>query len=304
MSIPEGNRKAERTGDRLSLLRNHPLFRDLPPPVIERLGSYMKTRRVARGTTIFAKGDPGSGLMGVLAGTIKHRTPTNSGASVARCTRAGGLPRALAIASFLIYASTIFALPQVRDTAYCCEQTSFAAAVSNIVYGSRIGSMYTGVFDMFMTRFTQPFPKTLDEIRAELPAQPVGQLSPTTLDANGVGYPLVATAAFRLFGFHWWAPIAVMLTLMAASMAAFLRRFPPILVTLYFCGLTLMLFTVLVSDPAMRMQISVGSAAAKPATPLLSLHRTFRAKRACVAMRREIGRNLLIVGTLLGRWWR
>jgi hypothetical protein len=28
--------------------------------------------RVARGTTIFAKGDPGSGLMGVLAGTIKH----------------------------------------------------------------------------------------------------------------------------------------------------------------------------------------------------------------------------------------
>jgi len=47
------------------------LFRDLPPPVIEHVGSYMKTRRVARGTTIFAKGDPGTGLMGVLAGTVK-----------------------------------------------------------------------------------------------------------------------------------------------------------------------------------------------------------------------------------------
>ena len=71
MSIPEGNRKAERTRDSLPLLRNHPLFRQLPPPVIEHLGSYMKTPRVARGTTIFAKGGPGSGLMGVLAGTVK-----------------------------------------------------------------------------------------------------------------------------------------------------------------------------------------------------------------------------------------
>ena len=71
MSIPGGNRPTERTRDKLSLLRNHSLFRDLPPPVIEHLGSYMKTRRVARGTTIFAKGDPGTGLMGVLSGTVK-----------------------------------------------------------------------------------------------------------------------------------------------------------------------------------------------------------------------------------------
>src|SRR6516225_5445185 len=52
------------------------LFRDLPPPVIEHVGSYMKTRRVARGTTIFAKGDPGTGLMGVLAGTVKVSVAT------------------------------------------------------------------------------------------------------------------------------------------------------------------------------------------------------------------------------------
>jgi len=71
MSIPGGKRPAERPRDRLSLLRNHPLFRDLPPTVIEHLGSYMKTRRVARGTSIFAKGDPGTGLMGVFAGTVK-----------------------------------------------------------------------------------------------------------------------------------------------------------------------------------------------------------------------------------------
>jgi hypothetical protein len=164
----------------------------------------------------------------------------------------------LAVASFLIYAATVFALPQVRDSRYCCEQSSFAAAVSNIVYGSRVGSMYMGVFDLFTRHSTEPLPQALKEIGAELPAQPPGKLSPTTLDGNGVGYPLVATAAFRLFGFHWWAPVAMMLILMGSSMAAFLRRFPPTLVTLYFSGLTMMLFTILVWDPGWRANIAVG----------------------------------------------
>jgi CRP/FNR family cyclic AMP-dependent transcriptional regulator len=82
MSIPGGKRPAERPRDRLSLLRNHPLFRDLPPTVIERLGSYMKTRRVARGTSIFAKGDPGTGLMGVLAGAVKVSVASAEGKDV------------------------------------------------------------------------------------------------------------------------------------------------------------------------------------------------------------------------------
>src|SRR4029077_16981855 len=71
MPSPGAKQHGDRTRDKLSLLRSHPLFRDLPPAVIEHLGSYMKTRRVARGTSIFAKGDPGSGLMGVLAGAVK-----------------------------------------------------------------------------------------------------------------------------------------------------------------------------------------------------------------------------------------
>jgi CRP-like cAMP-binding protein len=59
------------SSDRLALLRNHPLFRELPAPVIDRLGSYMTRKTVPRGTTIFTKGDPGTGLMGVLSGTVK-----------------------------------------------------------------------------------------------------------------------------------------------------------------------------------------------------------------------------------------
>jgi len=82
MSMPGGKQAVERTRDKLSLLRNHPLFGDLPPAVIEHLGSYMKTRKVARGATIFAKGDPGTGLMGVLAGSVKVSVASTEGKDI------------------------------------------------------------------------------------------------------------------------------------------------------------------------------------------------------------------------------
>jgi len=75
-------RPAERVRDKLSLLRNHPLFGDLPPAVIEHLGSYMKTRKVTRGSTIFSKGDPGSGLMGVLSGMVKVSVASSEGKDI------------------------------------------------------------------------------------------------------------------------------------------------------------------------------------------------------------------------------
>jgi CRP-like cAMP-binding protein len=59
------------SGDRVTLLRNHPLFRSLPESVIEHLASYLTRKTVKRGTQIFAKGDPGNGLMAVLAGNVK-----------------------------------------------------------------------------------------------------------------------------------------------------------------------------------------------------------------------------------------
>jgi len=82
MPSPGAKQQGERTRDKLSLLRSHPLFRDLPPAVIEHLGSYMKTRRVARGTNIFAKGDPGTGLMGVLGGAVKVSVASADGKDI------------------------------------------------------------------------------------------------------------------------------------------------------------------------------------------------------------------------------
>jgi CRP/FNR family cyclic AMP-dependent transcriptional regulator len=71
MSVSKDNRPAEHAPDKLALLRNHSLFRDLPAPVLEHLGSYMKMRKARKGAAIFSKGDPGSGLLGVLSGAVK-----------------------------------------------------------------------------------------------------------------------------------------------------------------------------------------------------------------------------------------
>jgi CRP-like cAMP-binding protein len=68
--------------DKLALLRNHALFGSLPGPVLEKLGSYMKRRHVARGGAIFAKGDPGTGLMGVLVGKVKISVPSADGREI------------------------------------------------------------------------------------------------------------------------------------------------------------------------------------------------------------------------------
>jgi hypothetical protein len=175
------------------------------------------------------------------------------------------LVAALAVLAFVIYACTVFTLPHVRNSPSCCEQSGVAAAISNIMYGTPLGSLYSGTFSYFADRVYEPFSQTLEQAQLPgvgLPATPSGALYTTTRDGNGVGYPLVATAAFRLFGIHAWALQLTMLLLMALSAAAFLWRFHSAafagVVTLYFTALTVMLFTSLVWDPLWQIQIAVG----------------------------------------------
>jgi len=65
--------------DKLAPLRNHALFRELPPAVIEHLGTYMTRRRVPRGATIFTRGDEGATLMAVLWGSVKISVSAGGG---------------------------------------------------------------------------------------------------------------------------------------------------------------------------------------------------------------------------------
>jgi hypothetical protein len=172
---------------------------------------------------------------------------------------------ALAVLAFAIYACTVFTLPHVRNSRACCESSGIAAAISNIMYGTPLGSLYSGTFSYFNDRIDEPLSRSLEQAQipgAGLPATPSGTLYATTRDGNGVGYPLVATAAFRMFGIHAWALRLTMLLFMALSAAAFLWRFHSAafagVVTLYFTALTVMLFTGLVWEPQWQREIAVG----------------------------------------------
>lgn len=57
--------------DKRAVLRDHPLFEGLGSEVIDRLAAYAHTRSISAGTTIFAKGDPGTSLFAVCSGTVK-----------------------------------------------------------------------------------------------------------------------------------------------------------------------------------------------------------------------------------------
>src|SRR4029077_3339168 len=179
--------------------------------------------------------------------------------------RRSRLAVALAFLAFVIYACTVFTLPHVRNSLSCCEQSGVAAAISNIMHGAPLGSVYSGTFSYLIGRIDEPLSQTLEQAQgpgAGLPTTPSGTLYATTRDGNGVGYTLVATAAFRLFGVHAWALRLTMLLLMALSASAFLWRFHSAafagVVTLYFSALTVMLFTSLTWEPRWAMEIAVG----------------------------------------------
>jgi len=56
---------------KLSVLRQHPMFRDLEPEALDQLCRYAKPTLLKRGATIFAQDDPGDSLYAVISGTVK-----------------------------------------------------------------------------------------------------------------------------------------------------------------------------------------------------------------------------------------
>ncbi len=59
------------SSSKLSVLREHPIFRDLEPEALDQLCRYAKHTALKRGASIFAKDDPGSSLYAVITGTVK-----------------------------------------------------------------------------------------------------------------------------------------------------------------------------------------------------------------------------------------
>ena len=78
-SLPQSARRPRAGSAELALLRGHPVFGALEPEQLEQLVSYARTRNVAAGTTLFSKGDPGTELFAVSAGTVKISVPAPDG---------------------------------------------------------------------------------------------------------------------------------------------------------------------------------------------------------------------------------
>jgi CRP/FNR family cyclic AMP-dependent transcriptional regulator len=65
--------------DKAILLGNHPLFRELDREAHARVAAYATTRHVARGETIFMKGDAGASLFAVCSGMVEVLVPSAEG---------------------------------------------------------------------------------------------------------------------------------------------------------------------------------------------------------------------------------
>lgn len=68
-------------GNKLAILRQHPIFRDLDPQALDQLCRYAKLTTLKRGATIFSKGDPGTSLFAVISGSVKISISSPDGRS-------------------------------------------------------------------------------------------------------------------------------------------------------------------------------------------------------------------------------
>jgi CRP/FNR family transcriptional regulator, cyclic AMP receptor protein len=68
-------------GDKLAVLRKHPIFCNLEPEALDQLCRYAKPSTLKRGATIFSKGDPGNSLIAVVSGTVKISISSPDGRS-------------------------------------------------------------------------------------------------------------------------------------------------------------------------------------------------------------------------------
>jgi CRP/FNR family cyclic AMP-dependent transcriptional regulator len=79
MPGPHETLPRQRDAEKRSVLQNHYLFAKLTAKHIDRLAACIIGKTVAKNTTIFAKGDPGSSLFAVCNGAIKITVPSVDG---------------------------------------------------------------------------------------------------------------------------------------------------------------------------------------------------------------------------------
>jgi CRP/FNR family cyclic AMP-dependent transcriptional regulator len=83
IGVPQDKRGEVRgaSGNKLEVLRKHPIFCDLDPEAFDQLCRYAKHATLKRGSVIFSKGDPGNSLIAVIRGTVKISISSAEGRS-------------------------------------------------------------------------------------------------------------------------------------------------------------------------------------------------------------------------------
>jgi CRP/FNR family cyclic AMP-dependent transcriptional regulator len=79
MPAPQKSHPDRAIADTLAVLRRHPIFGQLDGAQIKALAAHAATRKVRRQTTIFTKGDPGTALFTIRAGSVKISVPSRDG---------------------------------------------------------------------------------------------------------------------------------------------------------------------------------------------------------------------------------
>jgi CRP/FNR family transcriptional regulator, cyclic AMP receptor protein len=69
------------SGNKLEVLRKHPIFCDLDSEALDQLCRYVRPVSLKRGATIYSKGDPGNSLYVVISGTAKMSISSPDGRS-------------------------------------------------------------------------------------------------------------------------------------------------------------------------------------------------------------------------------
>ena len=168
----------------------------------------------------------------------------------------------LGFAAFLIYASVSLLAKQTIQVGdgqdYAIERVGMASAISNIVYGAPVATVYRNLFNAFEFSVT---PVEVLIPKAEHKQIEPGELIPYVPDGIGIGQAVFTTVAMRAFGIHTWSIVLLFLLLMGATTLIFLARFHDqrsVAILAVFLALTIMFASPLGADFALVTQVPVG----------------------------------------------
>lgn len=156
---------------------------------------------------------------------------------------------ALCVVSLVIYASLALLHDQsdapATSWAYATERPPIASAISNVVYGAPLASVYRGLFNAF----NRPVPSIDDLVeKAKHKVIDAGELIPYDPNGVGAGEAIYLTAVMRVFGIHTSSIVWAFVTLISISTLGFLLRFNDsraLVVIAGFSALTIMFASLL-----------------------------------------------------------